>query len=162
MPGRGRPPKPTSLRLLEGNPGHRPINRTEPKPPVTVPEPPRFLNAKAKRMFRQLAPILLEIGTLTQIDAWVLADYCDAAAEVERLTKELKRAGDTITTPNGYIQPHPYVAMRNQCLARMARAGAELGIGAASRTRVKTDLAAGKKSAFGEYLSRGKSGHAAQ
>lgn len=152
---RGRPPKPTNLRLLEGNPGHRPVNTMEPKPPAKAPTPPKFLNDEAKRMFRKLAKQLVAIGTVTQIDGWILADYCDAAVEVERLTEELKVEGTTIVTPNGYIQAHPYVAMRNQCLARMARAGSELGIGAASRTRVKTN-ASGKKTPFGEYLSHGK------
>ena len=33
---RGRKPKPTALKLLEGNPGKRRINGTEPKPPSSL------------------------------------------------------------------------------------------------------------------------------
>lgn len=33
---RGRKPKPTHLKLLEGNPGHRPINGAEPKPSLVT------------------------------------------------------------------------------------------------------------------------------
>lgn len=33
MATRGRKPKPTALKLLEGNPGKRPINANEPIPP---------------------------------------------------------------------------------------------------------------------------------
>ncbi len=29
---RGRKPKPTALKLVSGNPGHRPLNTREPKP----------------------------------------------------------------------------------------------------------------------------------
>jgi hypothetical protein len=36
---RGRKPKPTHLKLLEGNPGRRPLNTGEPRGPVT--EAPR-------------------------------------------------------------------------------------------------------------------------
>ena len=31
---RGRRPKPTALKLIEGNPGKRPLPRDEPTPPV--------------------------------------------------------------------------------------------------------------------------------
>jgi hypothetical protein len=34
---RGRKPKPTALRLLEGNPGRRPIRGSEPRPPHSQP-----------------------------------------------------------------------------------------------------------------------------
>ncbi len=33
---RGRKPKPTRLKLIEGNPGRRPINGQEPKPPGSL------------------------------------------------------------------------------------------------------------------------------
>ena len=32
MATRGRKPKPTALKLLEGNPGNRPLNIAEPRP----------------------------------------------------------------------------------------------------------------------------------
>jgi len=38
---RGPPPKPTYLRILEGNPSKRPLNRNEPQPPpVETLDPP--------------------------------------------------------------------------------------------------------------------------
>ena len=33
MATRGRKPKPTALKVLEGNPGKRPLNENEPIPP---------------------------------------------------------------------------------------------------------------------------------
>ena len=40
---RGRPPKPTNLRVLEGNPGTRPLDVNEPKPRIRkrAPAPPK-------------------------------------------------------------------------------------------------------------------------
>ncbi|MEQ8198694.1 MAG: phage terminase small subunit P27 family, partial [Clostridiaceae bacterium] len=32
MAQRGRKPKPTAIKVLEGNPGKRPLNKNEPKP----------------------------------------------------------------------------------------------------------------------------------
>jgi hypothetical protein len=48
MPLRGRRPKPTAIRVLEGNPGKRAINRREPIP-TGSPEPPAFLKGAARR-----------------------------------------------------------------------------------------------------------------
>jgi len=45
---RGRKPKPTQLKLLEGNRGHRPINGAEPKPPGAQPTCPTHLSPTAK------------------------------------------------------------------------------------------------------------------
>jgi hypothetical protein len=40
---RGRKPKPTKLRILEGNRGKRPLPVGEPEPDPSVPSPPDFL-----------------------------------------------------------------------------------------------------------------------
>ena len=40
---RGRKPKPTALKLLEGNPGKRPINEHEPVPPKGTVKCPTWL-----------------------------------------------------------------------------------------------------------------------
>ena len=45
---RGPPPKPTYLRILEGNPSKRPLNRNEPQPPpVETLDPPDYLGGHA-------------------------------------------------------------------------------------------------------------------
>ncbi len=43
----GRPPKPTALKLLQGNPGKRPLPKGEPRPPVGC-EPPANLTKRAR------------------------------------------------------------------------------------------------------------------
>ena len=45
---RGRKPKPTHLKLIEGNPGKRPIRTGPERPVTTMPEPPDHLNADAR------------------------------------------------------------------------------------------------------------------
>lgn len=49
MATRGRKPKPTALKLLEGNPGKRPINEHEPIPPKGTVKCPSWLEQEAKR-----------------------------------------------------------------------------------------------------------------
>lgn len=56
---RGPAPKPTALRIIEGNLGHRPLNQREPKPLVGEPDVPAHLSRDAKKEWRRLVPILL-------------------------------------------------------------------------------------------------------
>jgi hypothetical protein len=45
---RGRRPTPTYLRLLQGNPQHRPINKNEPQPPpIETIDAPDYLSGYA-------------------------------------------------------------------------------------------------------------------
>ena len=73
MGARGPAPKPTALKVLDGNPRHRPINRSEPRPRPVAPKCPSWLDAEAKREWRRIAPALERIGLLTEIDGTALA-----------------------------------------------------------------------------------------
>ena len=42
MAQRGRKPKPTAMKVLEGNPGKRSLNTTEPQPPKRAPRCPNW------------------------------------------------------------------------------------------------------------------------
>ncbi len=46
---RGRKPKPTAVKQLEGNPGKRQLNANEPKPAARAPSCPKWLEDDAKR-----------------------------------------------------------------------------------------------------------------
>ena len=59
MAKRGRKPKPTALKKLEGNPGKRPLNELEPMPQVTMLRCPNWLEPEAKKEWRRLAPVLI-------------------------------------------------------------------------------------------------------
>ena len=54
---RGRRPKPTALKKLEGNPGKRPLNELEPVPPVASLRCPNYLLPEARKEWRRLAPM---------------------------------------------------------------------------------------------------------
>ena len=49
MAARGRKPKPTALKVLEGNPGKRPLNDHEPIPPKGELKCPSWLLPEAKK-----------------------------------------------------------------------------------------------------------------
>ena len=51
MAQRGRKPKPTAVKVLEGNPGKRQLNPFEPQPGKRAPQCPEWLNEEAKKEF---------------------------------------------------------------------------------------------------------------
>ena len=133
----GPKPKPTALRLVEGNAGKRRLPQREPKPRPIRPDCPAFLNEAARDIWAGLADELEDMGVLTIVDECVLAGYCTAYEEAQRLGRFIDAEGLTIDTPSGYLQQRPEVSIRNKAWDRVAKFGAELGIGAASRSRIE-------------------------
>lgn len=85
---RGRKPIPTSLKIVRGNPGHRPLPPDEPKPPSGIPQCPKHLDKEARKIWRKTTKILFPIGITTKIDVTVLARWCQGAANLVRINEE--------------------------------------------------------------------------
>lgn len=73
----GRPPKPTALKLLQGNPGRRKLNDREPKPQMGA-EPPDYIKANPALLVEwgREAPRQARLGTLTESDGDILGRIC--------------------------------------------------------------------------------------
>lgn len=95
----GRRPLPTALKILNGNPGHRPLNDAEITPAVAMPEMPRTLSRAARREWHFITRKLLALGILTEIDGKALAAYCEAYAEWEQACLDVKKYGQLIEEP---------------------------------------------------------------
>ena len=74
---RGRKPKPTALKLLDGTRADR-IDHDEPAMPPASIEPPDWLDETAREHWGELAPVLLSAGLLTASDRQALALLCEA------------------------------------------------------------------------------------
>ena len=149
---RGRKPTPTALKLLKGNPGHRPPPPDEPKPPPDIPRCPRSLNKEAKAEWRRITKELDALGMIGIIDKAVLASDCQAWAHwvdaCERLEKTgmVIRSSEKVTIkPDGteirsmgapMINPYQKIATTEN--AKMMKALIEMGMSPSSRPRVKT------------------------
>lgn len=59
---RGRKPKPTLRRLLEGNRGKRRLNAREPSPRLGIRRYPKYLDDEAKAEWFRTAKVLKEFG----------------------------------------------------------------------------------------------------
>ena len=78
----GRKPKPTALKVLEGDrgKGRRPLNEHEPIPPKGGIKCPSWLLPEAKKEWKRLAASLEAMGVLTMADLTAFAGYCQAYA----------------------------------------------------------------------------------
>lgn len=133
---RGRKPKPTRFKLIEGNPGKRPINIREPLLETKAPTCPAHLSPTAKAEWKRLAAQLYHVGILTAGDRAAMAAYCQSYSCWVEAEKRLKETPMLIKLPSGYIQPSPWLTIANKQLELMHRFMSELGLSPTARTRV--------------------------
>lgn len=132
----GRKPKPSALKISEGNPGKRAINRREPKPDREIPECPVHLDLEARNEWARITPELLRCGLLTLIDRATLASYCQAWSRWADAELNLQRFGAVIKTAKGYPIQNPYLGISNTAQDIMRKCSAEFGMTPSSRSRI--------------------------
>lgn len=100
------PRKPTALKLLDGNPGKRPIDPT-PKAPPARPTPPRGLSPGARAEWRHTVPLLDELGVLAAVDRTALEIYCETVATWREATRLLRANGLLVRGDKGRTVKNP-------------------------------------------------------
>ena len=144
MGRRGPPPKPTRIRLLQGNPGKRPINKREPKPPLNSPRCPAWLSPEAKRAWARMVPKLQRMKILSFVDGEALASFCQTHARWKAAEQFLNQHGDVypLRDENGRVrcmQQFPQVAIARHLLVQLKNFYQEFGMTPASRTRIEVE-----------------------
>lgn len=147
---RGRKPKPTPLRLIEGNRGHRPINEDEPKPKSLAPKCPRELKKEERRAWKYLCTELELMGTLATSDRGIMTAYCFAWGNFVKAKRKLNDLEadipdpEVIPTEKGNLIQNPWLGIANRANADVVKYGAFLGLDPTSRTHIKIDKPAPK------------------
>jgi P27 family predicted phage terminase small subunit len=149
-----RRPKPTALKELTGNAGHRPLPKNEWKPESGAPEMPRALRKAARRAWAHWCEVLLGNGVLTIADGPALAMACDAFADWEEAQKDIVKHGQILIAPvldrnsepilyNGRpLVKHtanPACAIKNAAMKTMKSFLIEFGLTPASRPRIHSE-----------------------
>lgn len=132
----GRRPRPTRLKVIEGNPGKRKA-RSEPKPAPVRPSRPEWLSVEAKREWSRIIGELERLGLMTVVDRAALAGYCENWARAVAAETLLKKKGTTFMTPNGYPQQRPEVAIANRAWQQVRSFASEFGLTPAARSRLE-------------------------
>src|SRR3990167_6611297 len=107
---RGRKPKPTRLKLVEGNPGRRPLPENEPEPVTELPPAPAHLDDAARAEWDRIGAQLLEQGLVSHLDMAALAAYCVDYSRWAFAEEEIRRTGIVLWQENGKPLINPLIA----------------------------------------------------
>jgi P27 family predicted phage terminase small subunit len=141
---RGRKPKPTQQKVLEGNAGRRPLNESEPQLPAPLADtfdmPPAELQSDvvAADEWSRLAPMLRLARQVTAAERASLIALCQQWSRYLEAHGRVSIAGMVVAAPSGYPMVNPYIAIANKALANCRQLWAELGLTPTSRTRIMT------------------------
>lgn len=141
MGRRGPPPKPTALKLVTGNPGHRRLNKKEPKPVVGSPPCPTWLSAGAKAHWEGMVPRLEAMRVLSAVDQDALATYCETFARWQAVQSFINRNGEVYPIKNGRgdvirLKLFPQARLAQQLLHSVRVYQQEFGLTPSSRSQV--------------------------
>jgi P27 family predicted phage terminase small subunit len=133
---------PTDLKVLRGNPGHRPLNVDEPQLPSVNGDvfdaPPMELagDPAAAAEWGRLAPMLRCARQVTEAERGSLIALCQQWSRYLNANSKAEAAGMVIKSPSGYPMPNPYLGIANRALTHCTKLWAELGLTPSSRSRV--------------------------
>lgn len=137
MSTRGRKPKPTAIRIAEGNRGKGALPQNEAKPARALPACPRALGKEARREWRRIAGELYKVGLLTNLDRGALTAYCFAYGEMLRAIEKAKGVPQIYSQVGSKcIVIHPYLQVGFKSLEAFLKVLTEFGLSPASRARV--------------------------
>lgn len=149
---RGRKPKPTAKKKLEGNPGKRKINKREPQPPLSAdlkPDAPlargvtiakAHIESGCKVFGERYLPVLQAMQVLTD------ADY--AAFELMSVHHVIAWAAASIVEKDGLIlmdkfgqaHKHPALQVLRDNSALFKAYAAEFGMTPSARSRIQMEM----------------------
>lgn len=144
----GRPPKPTAIKIMEGNRGHRPLNDNEPiciRGEIIKPD---FLDELAGKAWDSMVDNMQKMNLLSLADLDAMSMYCTLFSrwlQAERVIREQGMVFDIMDNQGNfkYSQQRPEVGIANQCIKQMTLLASQFGMTPASRSKLMV-LAADK------------------
>lgn len=133
----GRPAKPTRMKELAGNPGKRPLNKSEPKT-SSLPMAPSGMTARAKTAWAKIVHAMPP-GVYTALDSNLLAAYCEAVSLHGQATAKLTKGPLEITGSTGQVKVTPWIGVQSEAARLIATLGAKLGLDPVSRQQINSE-----------------------
>lgn len=141
MGKRGPRPEPTIIKMAKGNPGKRPLNKSEPRPPSDDITPPDWVTGVARSKWDEVVPKLIGMGVMTNADIDTIARYCTMHEQYVKYLEQVRRGLDVLVIRDDkgkvkYMQSTPAATMMNKLAASMLRIEQEFGLTPSSRTGI--------------------------
>lgn len=152
MGARGPKPLPANVRAFTGT-AHRPLRAADladgVHPEVGLPPMPQHLAPEARKEWRRVTPLLLELNLLTKVDRSALELYCRAYGRLQQIERALSAeqrrlddAGEDVTralwqpTPTGFARESILSRLAGELSTQVDRYLASFGMSPSSRSRV--------------------------
>jgi len=148
----GRPPKPTKLKVIQGNPGKRPLNKDEPRyDPADLMQLPKGLPDIAVTVWEEYAPELMASKVLTIVDTHNFFAFCVNYAMWVKAVETLLEKGTPLTefAAQGGNKKNPEISALTEFQKNWVQLGTLLGLDPSSRTRLSIPGTHGKDNPFG-------------
>ena len=156
MARKGRKPKPTAVKVIQGNPGGRPLNQQEPRFKVAnLPVPAQLLEKVkvkndagqevevdrwkvAREEWNRVAPELARVGVLTKVDEKALIGYCVNWQRWVEAQGQLASPSNWVLmhTKSGYPFPNPFLTIADKAMEQMRKFAVEFGMTPSSRSSI--------------------------
>jgi P27 family predicted phage terminase small subunit len=139
MGKRGPRKQPTILKIAKGNPGKRPLNKSEPKPPSDDITPPEWVTGVAREKWDNVVPKLIGMGVMTNADVDTIARYCTMHEQFVKYLDQCRRGLDVLVIRDDagkvkYMQSTPAATMMTKLAASMLRIEQEFGLTPSARS----------------------------
>lgn len=131
-----RPKKPTSLKLVTGNPGKRALAQGEPDPTYLEDlTPPAHLPENVAAVWNELAPRLRAARLLTEIDTVAFELLCNSWANY-RLATAMVGDEHVHVSSKGGASTSPWAIVQSMAFKQVSACLAKFGMSPADRARV--------------------------
>ena len=165
MGKRGPAPKPTKLKVLEGNPGKRPLNQNEPEFKEADFTCPDNINEYGQQAWDHLYPVLSEKGLLTQADRIMFEQLCYWYGIFRKCHDDLEANGSDYYErydENGYLSyaaQHPAAIRQREASNKLITLSGHFGLSPSGRSSI--GLGNGQNAGGGDpwsWMANGSSG----
>lgn len=116
-------------------------NRNEPQPAapteIDLKVPPRGLGAAASKVWRRLAPDLVDKRVLTVWDMDAFVAYCIAAAQYDAARKLVQRQGMTAVGSQGQLVVSPNYRVQTAALGQLLQLASRFGLTPGDRASIE-------------------------
>jgi P27 family predicted phage terminase small subunit len=126
--------KPNKLKLVEGNPGKRPIKK-QPKLEIKNLKCPIWLNKEARKEWKRVFTLLEKLGLISDIDMTIFAMYCQNYARWKQAETELNEENLKVMGRTGYIV-NPLVKISQTYQTRLKISIEKLGLSPSDRANL--------------------------
>lgn len=149
MGQRGPRNKPSELKVLEGTyrPDRAAKNEPKPRAPNSLPDPPSYFDAVAKKEWKRIGPELMRLALLTVVDMGAFEAYCLSYSRLVAATKSLKKSKvmfheytNKAGATNFVARPEIAVIQKESMVIKAFCA--EFGMTPAARTRMEAPIVA--------------------